>query len=156
MKNLRFCLILLCVMQFSCIFDIDHSRIISQKIFVELDKSVYYKDELGELTIKNYSDEELILGHCAMNPGFTLEKKIDGEWIVPYNLMCAAIGQPFHIKIGEVFKDTFHFPLIANSLHKVEGTYRLKLHLRRASEETPGKYIEDHLRTTKPFKILDN
>lgn len=122
-------------------------------IIIELDKSEYKKDEIAELSVKNYSEIDLILDHCAFQPGFDIEKKINGNWVMPYSITCAAIGVPFYIEKDSTFKHSIRFPIFESELDSVEGIYRLKLWLEDAQSRT---LIADSLRITNPFIIISD
>ena len=125
----------------------------SRSIIINLDKAEYKKDEIAELSIKNNSERDLILGHCAFNPGFDVEKKVDRNWEMPYSLTCPAIGVPFYIAKDSTFKSLIHFPIFENELDSVAGIYRLKLWLKDAQNKI---LIADSLRVTKAFKITSD
>ena len=121
-------------------------------IKIDLNKAEYRKDEIAELSILNNSATDLILIHCALQPGFDIEKKVDGNWVLPYLIDCAAIGVPFQISKYSTFKHSIHFPLFENELDSVKGVYRLKLWLQEAQNRN---LIADSLRVTNSFRIIE-
>ena len=122
-------------------------------MMIHLDKTEYKKDEIAKITITNILKKDLILGHCAFNIGFDIEKRINRKWEMPYTVTCLAIGEPFYIAQDSTLKRSIHFPIFENELDSVEGFYRLKLWLQDAQERT---LIADSLRVSDPFKIVSD
>lgn len=152
----KFCLMaLLLVLLTSCKDVITNpGDLNNNSIIIELDKSEYKKDEIAELSVKNYSEIDLILGNCAFSLGFDIEKKINGNWVMPYSITCAAIAVPL-IYIGKdsTFKQSIRIPIFESELDSVEGIYRLKLWIQDAQSRT---LIADSLRVTNPFRIISD
>ena len=123
--------------------------------FLQLDKSSYSQDETATLSINNTLGFDLKLLNCALEPGFDIEKMINGYFEKPYDIDCAAIGVPFFIAEGDKFEHKIHFPIFPNELDEIDGTYRLKLWLLKLED---GEYINisDSLKTTAPFTLTSN
>lgn len=138
----------------SCKFNLDNPELSPESLTITLDKTVYHIDEPLTLVIQNGSNEDLILGNCSTNPGFDIVKLTHSQWEIPYYLDCAAIGEPFEIKRGQVFVRSINLPVFANQLDKVEGKYKLRLWLYKKSEAAERKYLPDSLRTTSVFELV--
>jgi len=124
-------------------------------IFLQLDKSSFSQAETAIISINNTLGFDLKLLQCGFEPGFDIEKMINGEFEKPYDIDCEGIGAPFFISKGDIFEHEIHFPIFPQELDEIDGTYMLNFWLRRLEN---GVYINiaDSLATTKPFTITSN
>ena len=120
-------------------------------LFIRLDKSSYIYDETAVLTIENSLGFDLKLLGCGSQPGFDIEKEIDGIFQKPYEITCAG-GFPYFIVNGETFEHEINLAIFPRYLDEIEGTYRLNLWLQKLQNDI-HVFLSDSLRTTKSFSV---
>jgi len=127
----------------------------NNSIIITLNKSEYVYKETAEVTIINLSDNDLILLNCGFIPGFYFEKKINGQWKLLYDKVCAHIHLPFFIEQGTVFKFSTDIDPFENFTTHSSGTYRLKLWLYKIVGDK-RKSLDDSQLVTPEFFLISN
>lgn len=111
-----------------------------ENFFIEPDKDVYIIDsdeDVLEITYSyvNKSNRTLYPGSCLGKAAGTLEKLVDGEWILAYGPVCPSVLRPpISVEGGEQLKGTIQLSHITwdpewNNVSwyggGIEGTYRI-------------------------------
>ncbi|HEV2147483.1 MAG TPA: hypothetical protein VGR37_08770 [Longimicrobiaceae bacterium] len=99
-------------------------------------------------TYTNRTDQPVYLGTCgsSSHPGFTMDKEVEGSWVLSYDPVCALdAGPPFEVLPGEARTDTLRLwdTLRPNSLRyfqspEVSGTYRIVYQVYGCCNSPPG------------------